>query len=82
MQYDNTNTGALFRNERKQTETQPDFNGTVDVEGKEYYISGWVNESKNGKKYFKLALTAKDAAQRPSNTPAQQEPIASDDIPF
>lgn len=39
------NTGSLFMNSKKEaTNKQPDFNGTINVEGKEFYISAWKNE--------------------------------------
>ena len=45
MQYDNTNTGASFKNTYKQKESQPDMTGKLDVEGVEYRMSGWSNRS-------------------------------------
>ena len=80
MQYDNTNSGVLFRNEKKQTEKHPDFTGSINSEGREFFLSAWVNESKDGKKYFKLALSPKD--EKPHQQPAQQQSIPDEDIPF
>jgi len=77
MSYDNTNSGVLFRNDKKETEKHPDFKGTLDVEGQEYWISSWVNESKDGRKYFKLNLTPKES-KKPEPVPS----VATDDIPF
>jgi len=48
-EYDNTNRGVLFVNDRKETETQPDRKGSINVEGKEYWLSGWIKESAKGK---------------------------------
>jgi uncharacterized protein (DUF736 family) len=79
MSYDNTNSGVLFRNDKKQSDKHPDFTGTMDVEGREYWLSSWVNESKDGRKYFKMSLTPKDS-QKPDQAPQQQ--IASEDVPF
>jgi hypothetical protein len=50
--------GALFRNDAKQPGSKrPDHRGTVVVAGIEYRISGWINQSKDGKKSLALALT-------------------------
>ena len=49
MQYDNTNKIAIFKNNKKEKETQPDYTGTVNVEGKEYSVSLWIKEGKSGK---------------------------------
>lgn len=78
MSYDNTNSGVMFRNDKKATEKHPDFNGTIDVEGREYWLSSWVNESKDGRKYFKINLTPKES-QKPEPVPNN---VPSDDIPF
>ena len=64
------NSGALFRNDRKETDKQPDYTGEARIEGVEYRLSAWLNESKNGKKYMGLRLTAKD------DMPGQQAPTA------
>ena len=82
MAYDNTNSGALFRNEKRQNDKQPEFNGTVNVEGAEYYLSAWVKESKAGKKFFSLALTPKDAQQKPAAKPASIADMDDSDLPF
>lgn len=80
--YDNTNKGALFKDT---SESNRDYNGQLNVEGKEYWVSGWINtagpNSKNpGSNYLSISLTPKDA-------PAQQTSADSgsdfdDDIPF
>ncbi len=53
--YDNTNKGALFKNE-KQNERQPDLRGPANVDGKEYEISAWIKESQNAGKYYSLSI--------------------------
>lgn len=86
-QYDNELRGVLFRNDKKEKETQPDFKGDVTVEGQEYWLSAWVQESKKGTKYFSLSLQPKDKAhqqgmekvQKAMNAPAG---MPEDDIPF
>ena len=50
------NSGSLFRNDKKLTEKQPDYNGTVKVDGKDYKLAAWIKESKSGQKYFSLSL--------------------------
>jgi hypothetical protein len=47
-QYDNTNRGALFTNDRKTTEKHPDLKGSINIEGKEYWLSGWFKSGKSG----------------------------------
>ena len=49
MEYDNKNRFVLFKNEKKTTDKHPNMTGTLDVNGVEYWISGWTKEGKNGK---------------------------------
>lgn len=87
MAYDNTNTGMLSRNERKEQDSHPDFRGQINVEGREYWLSGWVKEGKaggkmEGKKFFSLSLQPKDAQAAPARAPAPAAPVQDGDIPF
>lgn len=56
-QYDNTNRGAIFINDRKEKDSQPDLNGKINIEGKEYRISAWKQESGKVGKYISLAAS-------------------------
>jgi len=55
MSYDNTNTGAIFKNE-KTKETQPDYKGKLNVQGKDFDVSGWIRTSKDGKSFLSLKI--------------------------
>lgn len=84
-QYDNTNRGALFRNARKEKDTHPDHQGTINVDGKDYWLSAWVKTSKKGAKFFSLSVKPKEV-NAPPREPADSAPAPSndfdDDIPF
>ena len=75
--YDNTNRGALFKNERRKTDKHPDYTGEIDVQGVAYRLAGWVRESKQGKKFLSLAITPLDDQPRRAE-PKHEE----DEIPF
>ena len=49
MERDKTNTLVIFKNNKRQKDTHPEYTGKINVEGKEYDISLWVKEGKNGK---------------------------------
>jgi hypothetical protein len=58
MAYDNKNRGALFRC-KKERDNDRDYSGTLDIDGVEFWISGWVKTSKAGQKFLALSITAK-----------------------
>ena len=85
MEYDNRNSGALFKND-KQNDRQPDYRGSfTDANGNEFWVSSWIKVSgKTGEKFMSLSMTPKEA-QAPVQKPVQQ-PVADmafdDDVPF
>lgn len=61
--YDNTNTGAIWGNDKKESDKHPDFKGSVNVEGVEYWVSGWKrgpNDNPKGPS-LKFKLKKKEA---------------------
>jgi hypothetical protein len=85
--YDNTNSGILARNERKTTDKHPDFSGSLNVAGVDYWLPGWVNAGRagskmEGKKYFSLKVTPKDAPASSAPRTYADGGFTSDDIPF
>ena len=88
MENNKNNSGVLFRNDKKLTGQHPDYTGNITIEGKEFYLSAWVNESaRTGQKYFALKATTK-AATALATTTAPVQPQTStiadpvDDLPF
>lgn len=95
--YNNTNRGVMFVNDRKQEgDRKPDRTGTLNVEGVEYFVDGWIKQSQNGNSFLSLSLKRKDkqpggahSSNRPASVPApRQAPVNSgfdpdsSDIPF
>lgn len=80
MIYKRENSGALLKNTRKETDKHPDYTGSATIAGVEYWISAWVNESKDGKKYFAMNFNPKDAKGEAAQ-PKPQTP-KDDDLPF
>ncbi len=83
MAYDNTNTGAIFKNKKKSSDKHPDRTGSINVEGQDYWISGWVKE-KDGEQYLSLAITKKEkqSAKVEKAVPAKAPVDFDEDLPF
>lgn len=58
--YDNTNKGIISKNDRKESDSHPDINGTLNVDGKEYWISGWKKtRNSDGAPFYSLSVKPK-----------------------
>jgi hypothetical protein len=68
------NSGALFKNKEKKTDKHPDYNGNIIINDTKYFLSAWVNESKNGLKYLKLSASEEQKKQEPKTD--------NSDLPF
>jgi hypothetical protein len=79
--------GALFVNDRKETEQQPDYRGNVRIAGVLYRLSGWRRDS-NGKRWLSLAIQPDQRTEKPQEPRAAGAPSQAaaqefdDDIPF
>lgn len=71
MSYDNTNKGAIFKNEKRSKDTDPTMNGSINIEGVEYWVNAWTNTSKAGAKYLSLSVRPKEQ---------QVAPVVEDDL--
>lgn len=77
MEYDNTNTGVLFKNE-SDNEKAPAYKGKINVDGKEYELAAWIREGKKGK--F-MSLKVQEPRQKKPE-PAKDLVAMDDDIPW
>lgn len=79
--YDNTNTGALFKNDKKQSERHPDYRGSANVNGVEYWMSAWIKKSKSGQTFMSFSYTPKEDQPAPVQDTVHVAPDPSD-LPF
>ena len=91
MTYDNTNRGSIWKNDRKTTDTHPDFTGTLNVEGVEYFFDAWKRKQDANPKAPALTFSIKRKDKQPetpsrqpshADKPAAMDDFADDDIPF
>jgi len=71
--YDNTNRGVLFKNDRKTKDTHPDYQGSIDVDGEEFWLSAWIKDGRKGK-FMSLSIKPKEEQQE--EAPPQQRRAA------
>ena len=82
-QYDNTDKGALFKNDRKESDSHPDYKGQLNVGGVEFWLSAWLKTDRNGAKYMSLSVKAKEEAPPArQQKPAKGRPQQDDEPPF
>jgi uncharacterized protein (DUF736 family) len=70
-EYDNNLRGALFKNDDKESDKHPDYKGSCEIDGRQYWLSAWIKTSKAGKKYMSLSFKARD--QKPAEKTQQQQ---------
>lgn len=93
-QYDDTNRGVLFKNDKQGNENRPDYKGSINVNGQELWLSAWLKTSQAGNKFMSLSVQPKEQQQgqqpqyagngQPQVSPPQNPQPAFDDsdIPF
>lgn len=79
MDYDNTNTGVLFKNE-SDNDKAPNYKGKINVDGKELEIAAWVRQSKAGVKFFSLKV--QEPRQKKPEAKKESFEDMPDDLPF
>jgi hypothetical protein len=96
MAYDQRdNSGVMFANDRKEKDTHPDRTGNAMIDGRKYWVSGWIKQDRNGKPFLSLAFKPQDQAEgarQERSQPAQEQAVAptrrsmkdemDDEIPF
>lgn len=82
-EFDNENRGTLFNNEKKTEEKHPDLSGSINVDGKEYWLSGWKRKSKAGTGFLSLSVRPKQEVTRQSSQPTNKAKAQDfDDLDF
>ena len=53
------NSGIIFKAD-KTKDTDRDYRGSATIDNREYWVSGWIREAKNGAKFLKFSFKPKD----------------------
>lgn len=92
-QYDDTNRGQIWKNEKKSTDKHPDFTGSLNVDGKDYWVSAWKRREGAADRApaLSFSIKAKDGKPQESSRPASapegrrasmKDALDDDEIPF
>jgi hypothetical protein len=78
--YDNNLSGVLFKNDKEGNEKRPDYKGSAEIEGVQYWVSAWVRDGAKGK-FMSMKYERKDKQSAPQRVETVN--TAFDDyIPF
>lgn len=69
-EHDNTNRGAIWKNDDKQNDNHPDFKGSLNVDGVDFWVSAW--KRKEGASAKSPALTFRVQPKEEKRTISQQ----------
>ena len=85
------NTGTLWPNDRKESDSHPDSKGSARIDGHDYWLSSWNKSSPNGPRQS-LSFKRKDGtASRPiepkilsmtAQAPLPRRDLDDDSVPF
>lgn len=85
--FDDRNRGSIWKNEKKETDKHPDFTGSLNVDGKDYWVSAWKRRPDASEKAPALSFSVKpkDGAAPKHNQDEPRRPVKEDmddEIPF
>ena len=85
-QYDNSNRGAIWKNEKKDSDKHPDFTGQLNVGGHDYWVSAWKRKpgAPDTAPALSFAVKLKDGKPSAASQPVKRsiQDDMADDIPF
>ena len=86
--YDNNNRGSIWKNDKKETDSHPDFTGSAVINGVDMWVSAWKRKPDAKEKSPALSFTfrAKDEVKTGTGKAKPAASVGFDDfeesIPF
>lgn len=77
---DDTNRGAIWKNDDKQNDRHPDFKGSLNVGGIEYWVSAWKRRPDQSAKAPALSFSIKPKDEKHQQNSGND--MDGDRIPF
>ena len=87
-EYDNNLRGVLFPEKEKRSDNSPDYSGSCEIDGKQYWLDGWKRLSRSGDPFLSIRFKLKQAKNSVPPVAAiavptvPEPPPFGDDIPF
>jgi hypothetical protein len=81
--YDNTDTGVLFKARNKKSDRHPDYTGKINVAGKDMRLAAWIKDGRSGK-FLSIKVSDYQVNGEGKPAPNREAPAddLDDDIPF
>jgi uncharacterized protein (DUF736 family) len=85
MAYEMKNySGSMFKNDRKESDSHPDYKGSAMIAGVEMWMDAWIKKKEGAKAYMSFSFKPKDLKTEPRAS-IQRQKLTGDvdnDIPF
>lgn len=72
------NSGSLFKNDRRDKDTQPNARGKALIDGVSYEISAWTKTDRNGNPWQSLSFKKADEATRREHAERTSDRLSND----
>lgn len=77
------NSGSLFKNEKKEKDTHPDYRGECLIDGVAMYMDAWLKTAESGRKWMSFSFKPKQEPKaRDDAARARKTRDDDSDIPF
>lgn len=81
------NTGTISKNKKKEKPNHPDITGRANINGVDYWVSGWAKTGQSGP-FYSLSFKLKDEQSQGGGSKSSSAPASAgidpddDSIPF
>lgn len=75
----NDGEGSLFKNEKKEQEAHADYNGTIKIDGREYWLNAYIKNANDPDKTTYMKLTTKPKEAKHGDHAGGYRPGSSED---